>query len=99
MIGEATTLSKIAIIDIDNTLWLAMHRLPYDELHLSLNKTVLFPTADVVVDDLPLTLQKAIESGARGAGLSFPWNKDYPANGFRLFQNLDEVLDYILESN
>jgi len=71
----------------------------YFELHLSLNKTVLFPTADVVVDDSPLTLQKAIESGARGAGLSFPWNKAYPANGFRLFQNLDEVLDYILKSN
>jgi len=77
--------------------WLASHRLPYDELHLSSNKTVLFPGADVVVDDSPLTLEKAIESGAMGAGLSFPWNKGYVSNGFRLFQNLHEVLEYILK--
>ena len=76
--------------------WLARHGLLYDELHLSFDKTVLFPTADVVVDDSPLTLVKAIESGALGAGLLFPWNRNYASNGFRLFQNLNEVLDYIL---
>ena len=79
--------------------WLARHGLPYDELHLSLDKTVLFPKADVVVDDSPLTLEKAIESGALGAGLSFPWNRAYVSNGFRLFQDLNEVLDYILLSS
>ncbi len=79
--------------------WLARHRLPYDELHLSLDKTVLFPKADIVVDDSPLTLVKAIESGALGAGLLFPWNRTYASNGFRLFQNLDEVLCYILVSS
>ncbi len=78
--------------------WLADHRLPYDELHLSLDKTVLFPNVDIVVDDSPLTLAKAIESGALGAGLLFPWNGAYSSNGFRLFQNLNEVLDYILRS-
>jgi hypothetical protein len=78
--------------------WLADHRLSYDELHLSLDKTVLFPNVDIVVDDSPLTLEKAIESGALGAGLSFPWNRAYAGNGFRLFQNLNEVLDYILKS-
>jgi hypothetical protein len=77
--------------------WLARHGLPFDELHLSLDKTVLFPTADVVVDDSPLTLEIAVESGALGAGLLFPWNRDYASNGFRLFQNLNEVLDYILK--
>jgi len=78
--------------------WLARHGLPYDELHLSLDKTVLFPQADVVVDDSPLTLEKAMERGALGAGLLFPWNRAYPSNGFRLFQNLPEILDYILTS-
>lgn len=78
--------------------WLARHRLPYDELHLSMDKTVLFPEADVVVDDSPLTLTEAVKRGALGAGLSFPWNRAYAGNGFRLFQNLDEVLDYILTS-
>jgi hypothetical protein len=78
--------------------WLARHRLPYDELHLSLDKTVLFHKADVVVDDAPPTLGKAMENGALGAGLLFPWNKAYAGNGFGLFANLNEVLDYILQS-
>jgi hypothetical protein len=76
--------------------WLMQHRLHYDELHLSWNKTVLFSTADVVVDDAPSTLKKAAESGALGTGLSFPWNRAYAGNGFSLFQNLNEVLNYIL---
>jgi len=77
--------------------WLARHRLPYDELHLSGDKTVLFPKADVVVDDAPKTLKKAIEIGALGAGLLFPWNRAYAGDGFGLFQTLNEVLDYILK--
>jgi hypothetical protein len=78
--------------------WLAKHGLPYDELHFSLDKTILFSKADIVVDDLPLTLEKAIESGALGTRLLFPWNRAYPSNGFRLFQNLNQILDYILMS-
>jgi len=79
--------------------WLARHGLPYDELHLSFDKTVLFPKAAVVVDDSPLTLEKAIENGALGTGLLFPWNRASVSNGFRLFQNLPEILDYILRSS
>jgi FMN phosphatase YigB (HAD superfamily) len=79
--------------------WLARHRLPYDQLHLSLDKTVLFQNVDLVVDDSPLTLEKAVESGALGAGLMFPSNGSYPSNGFRLFQNLHEVREYILQSS
>ena len=79
--------------------WLAQHGLPYDELHLSFNKTVLFPQADVVVDDAPLTLKKAVESGALATGLIFPWNRVHAGNGFKLFPNLDGVLEHILNSN
>lgn len=79
--------------------WLARHGLPYDELHLSQDKSVLFPKADVVVDDSPLNLQKAVESGVLATGLLFPWNSAYSGNGFKLFQNLDEVLEYILMSS
>jgi hypothetical protein len=50
----------------------------------------------VVVDDAPQTLEKAVEHGALSAGLSFPWNRAYAGNGFRLFRNLDEVLNYII---
>ena len=77
--------------------WLTRHNLPHDELHISLNKTVLFPTADVVVDDSAPTLKKAIESGALAAGLLFSWNRAYTGNGFGLFHNLNEVLEYILK--
>ena len=76
--------------------WLTRHGLLYDQLHLSSDKTVLFPGAAVVVDDAPLTLIKAVESGALAAGLLFPWNSAYAGNGFGLFCNLNEVLDYIL---
>ena len=79
--------------------WLAKHRLPYDELHLSLDKTVLFPGADVVVDDAPSALEKAVASGALATGLLFPWNRAYAGNGFELFQNLNEVLAHILKHN
>ncbi len=78
--------------------WLIRHALPYDELHLSLDKTVLFPGADVVVDDAPPILEKAARCGLLSTGLRFPWNEAYVGNGFRLFPNLNEVLDYILKS-
>lgn len=78
--------------------WLKQHELPYDELHLSLDKTILFNRACVVVDDLPETLKKAAECGALGTGLLFPWNRAYAGDGFGLFQNLDDVQDYILRS-
>jgi len=76
--------------------WLKRHGILYDELHLSFDKTVLFNGADVVVDDIPETLKKAVEHGALGAGLLFPWNSAYTGDGYGLFGNLDDVLDYIL---
>ncbi|MDA8125224.1 MAG: hypothetical protein M0009_08570 [Deltaproteobacteria bacterium] len=79
--------------------WLMRHGLDYDELHLSFDKTVLFSRAAVVVDDSPATLEKAVAGGVLGTGLLFPWNRACAGNGFRLFENLDEVRDYILEVN
>lgn len=76
--------------------WLERHGLEHDELHLSFDKTVLFGNAAVVVDDAPQTLEKAVEHEAIGAGLLFPWNRDYAGNGFGLFKNLDEVMKYIM---
>jgi hypothetical protein len=77
--------------------WLRKHELAFDELHLSFDKTVLFGEAAVVVDDSPQTLEKAVASRAIGAGLLFPWNRDYAGNGFGLFRDLNEVLKYVLE--
>jgi 5'(3')-deoxyribonucleotidase len=77
--------------------WLSRHGLIYDELHLSFNKTELFDeSCRVVVDDAPQVLERAHEKGALSAGLSFPWNRAYSQNEFRLFANLKEVLGYIL---
>jgi phosphoglycolate phosphatase-like HAD superfamily hydrolase len=77
--------------------WLARHKLPYDELHLSFDKTTLFGRAAVIVDDAPQTLEKATRSGVLAAGLLFPWNRAYAGNGFGLFQDLNGVLEYILK--
>ena len=41
-------------------------------------------------------IEKAMKNGVRSAGLLFPWNRAYAGDGFRLFKNLDEVLDYVL---
>jgi len=79
--------------------WLNKHGLVYDELHLSFQKTALFSMlTDVVVDDAPQVLEKAMESGANATGLLFPWNREYAVNGFRLYSSLNEILDHILNS-
>jgi hypothetical protein len=77
--------------------WLEKHSLVYDELHLSFHKTRLFDAStDVVVDDSPMVLEKAVDKGVMAAGLLFPWNREYADNGFRLFNNLNEILTHIL---
>ena len=77
--------------------WLEQHGLVYDELHLSFHKTQLFDiSTDVVVDDAPQVLEKAVDKGAMATGLLFPWNRDFANNGLRLFNNLNDVLNHIL---
>ncbi len=75
--------------------WLRKHGLVHDELHLSFDKTVLFKSAALVVDDSPQALEKAVAHNAIAAGLLFPWNRAYTGNGFGLFRNLDQVMGYI----
>ncbi len=79
--------------------WLGRHKLSYDELHLSFDKTVLFDRTAVVVDDAPQTLEQAVKKGIIGAGLLFPWNKACAGNGIGLFHDLNEVLGYILQES
>jgi hypothetical protein len=77
--------------------WLDTHGLVYDEIHLSYSKTQLFDKSTyVVVDDAPQVLEKAVDKGITAAGLFFPWNREFADNGFRLFNNLNEILEYIL---
>ena len=55
--------------------WLKKHELPFDEVHLSYDKSVLFSDAWAIVDDSPVTLDKALKVGIVRAGLRNPWNE------------------------
>ncbi len=78
--------------------WLHKHGLVYDDLHLSFHKTRLFNMfTDVVVDDAPQVLKKALENGAMATGLLFPWNRAFEVNGLKLCSSLDDILKYILK--
>lgn len=72
--------------------WLLKHKLPFDELHLSADKTVLFNCCSIVVDDSPHILERALKNNIVAAGLEFPWNRD---NRFRLYKSLSEVKGFI----
>jgi len=77
--------------------WLNQHGLVYDDLHLSYHKTDLFNMfTDLVVDDAPEVLEKAVANGIKATGLLFPWNRAYTDNGFRLYSSLNEILSHIL---
>jgi hypothetical protein len=78
--------------------WLRTHGLVYDELHLSFQKTQLFnESTDIVVDDSPDVLKKAVEKGLRATGLLFPWNREFADSGFALFNSLNDILRYVLK--
>ncbi len=72
--------------------WLEQNGLLYDEVHLSDDKSVLFRESWAVIDDNPITLDKAARAGIIRAGLLNPWNAN---SGHPLFDNLLEVLRYI----
>jgi len=72
--------------------WMRKYRLAHDEIHLSYDKSVLFPDSIALVDDSPVNLSKALEAGILGTGLLFPWNEN---SGFPLFKTLTEVLGFL----
>lgn len=72
--------------------WLRQNGLLFDEIHLSHDKSVLFSDSWGVVDDSPITLDKAASAGIVRTGLLNPWNVD---SAHPLFDNLFEVLNYI----
>ena len=72
--------------------WLRQNGLRFDEVHLSHDKSVLFPDSWGIVDDSPVTLDKAARAGIMRAGLSNPWNVN---SAHPLFDDLLGVLNYI----
>jgi hypothetical protein len=81
---------------LDATIrWLNKNSLPFDEVHLSHDKTVLFERCRAIVDDSPMTLEKARHAGIVRAGLRFPWNA---GQGHPLFDTLGEILTYLYKT-
>jgi uncharacterized HAD superfamily protein len=58
--------------------WLQAIGLPYDDLHCSFDKVTrcVELEIDLLVDDSPVNLQRARESGIAGATILHPWNED-----------------------
>jgi hypothetical protein len=53
---------------------------------------VLFDSCLAIVDDSPVTLEKAAQAGILRAGLREPWNA---GSGHPLFWSLFEILKYL----
>ncbi len=73
--------------------WLRKNRLYFNELFISYDKTVLFESGRLVIDDHPKTLEKAIEKGCIPMGLIYKWNEHINAH---LFDSLTDMKKFIL---
>jgi uncharacterized HAD superfamily protein len=60
------------------TSWLEQIGLPYDELYCSWDKVTRCREIgiDLLVDDSPVNLEKALDSGIRVATILHPWNRE-----------------------
>ena len=60
------------------TEWLERIRLPYDELYCSFDKVTRCQEIgiDLLIDDSPVNLQRAIDEGITAATLLHPWNRE-----------------------
>jgi uncharacterized HAD superfamily protein len=58
--------------------WLTEVGIPFDELYCSYDKVARCQEIgiDLLVDDSPLNLQRALEVGIRAATIAHPWNRD-----------------------
>ena len=58
--------------------WLDRIGVPYDELYCSYDKVTRCEEIgiDVLIDDSPVNLQRAIDAGIRGATILHPWNRE-----------------------
>jgi hypothetical protein len=82
--------------------WLDEIGLPYDELYCSYDKVARCAEIgiDVLVDDSPVNIVRAIERGIVPATIAHPWNRDVcededvvcAADWFELRERLDPVL-------
>ncbi len=72
--------------------WLNKHKLVFDNIHLSYDKSVLFDNCILVIDDSPIILDKAAISGIIGCGLKMPWNDN---GSYSVFDTLTDLLHFL----
>jgi uncharacterized HAD superfamily protein len=60
------------------TAWLDAHDVPYDELYCSYDKVskCVEIGIDVLIDDSPVNLQRALDQGIAAATIAHPWNRE-----------------------
>ncbi|HKP89262.1 MAG TPA: hypothetical protein VJT75_04745 [Thermoleophilaceae bacterium] len=83
--------------------WLERIGMPYDDLHCSYDKVTRCVELgiDVLVDDSPVNLERAIEAGIAAATIVHPWNAELVESGraigaedwFELRERLAPLLD------
>jgi FMN phosphatase YigB (HAD superfamily) len=63
--------------------WLERIGMPYDDLHCSFDKVTRCVELgiDVLVDDSPVNLERALEAGIHAATIVHPWNAELVASG------------------
>jgi hypothetical protein len=59
-------------------MWLDEHGIPHDELYCSYDKIAKAVEIgiDVLIDDSPVNLQRALDQGITAATLTHPWNRE-----------------------
>jgi uncharacterized protein len=83
--------------------WLDRIGMPYDDLHCSFDKVTRCVELgiDVLVDDSPVNLERALAEGIRAATIVHPWNRELVESGraigagdwFELRERLARLLD------
>lgn len=78
--------------------WLFRNDMPYHSIHLSYDKAILLPQADLVIDDSPEVLRKAaafFNDPSMVYGLRLPWNECLLNNeNVRLVNSLHHIRRY-----
>jgi FMN phosphatase YigB (HAD superfamily) len=81
------------------TRWLERIGMPYDDLHCSYDKVArcVELEIDVLIDDSPVNLERALGAGIRAATIVHPWNAELVGSGRAIggrdWAELRELLD------
>jgi 5'(3')-deoxyribonucleotidase len=72
--------------------WLHMHELPFDELHLTGEKSDVSDGVVFAVDDHPTHIQDYIEQGIQTFLMDQPWNRSFSKAGVTRVENWEQLL-------